>query len=158
MTPAATCIPRPKDSPTVSIPANPSVVRPGKPPARSGPKDAAIIWRLDMLDELGVFPHNMSNSSALIVDDLVYVCTSNGQDWTHVNVPSPNCPSFIALNKRTGELAGEDAAHMGPHIFHGQWSSPSAGKVKGRWLIFFGGGDGYCYAFDAKPVQQSDTN
>src|SRR5438105_9618995 len=126
----------------------------GQPPAKIGPKDADIIWVYDMIDQLGVFPHNASNCSVLIVDDLVYACTSNGQDWSHVNIPSPNSPSFIALNKKTGEFVAEDDAHIGPHIFHGQWSSPSMGVVNGRKLVFFGGGDGYCYAFDPKPVKE----
>jgi outer membrane protein assembly factor BamB len=134
------------------------VVGPGKPKATIGPKDADIIWRYDMMDDLGVFPHNASNCSVLVVDDLVYVCTSNGQDWTHSNIPSPNSPSFIAVDKKTGELRGEDDAHIGPRIFHGQWSSPSTGKVNGKQLVFFGGGDGYCYAFDAKPVKEADGN
>ena len=129
----------------------------GQPPAKIGPKDADIIWVYDMIDQLGVFPHNASNCSVLIVDDLVYACTSNGQDWSHVNIPSPNSPSFIALNKKTGEFVAEDDAHIGPHIFHGQWSSPSMGVVNGRKLVFFGGGDGYCYAFDAKPVKERDS-
>jgi outer membrane protein assembly factor BamB len=134
------------------------VVGPGKPKAELGPKDADIIWRYNMMDELGVFPHNASNCSVLVVDDIVYACTSNGQDWTHSNIPSPNSPSFIALNKKTGELIGEDDANIGPRIFHGQWSSPSTGKVNGRQLIFFGGGDGFCYAFDAKPVKEGDVD
>ena len=128
------------------------------PPIEPGPKDADIIWRYDMMDDLGVFPHNASNCSVLIVDDLVYVCTSNGQDWTHSNIPSPNAPSFIALNKKTGELAGEDDAHIGPRIFHGQWSSPSLAQVNGQKLVLFGGGDGFCYAFDPKPVKEGDTS
>jgi hypothetical protein len=45
---------------------------------------------------------------------------------------------LIALDKKTGELMGEDDAKIGPHIFHGQWSSPSTGVVNGRQLIFFG--------------------
>jgi outer membrane protein assembly factor BamB len=134
------------------------VAGPGKPKANIGPKDADIIWRYDMMDELGVFPHNASNCSVLVVDDLVYVCTSNGQDWTHSNIPSPLSPSFIALDRKTGLLRGEDDAHIGPRIFHGQWSSPSAGKVNGRQLIFFGGGDGWCYAFDAKPVKEGESS
>ncbi|PYJ08379.1 MAG: pyrrolo-quinoline quinone [Verrucomicrobia bacterium] len=127
------------------------------PPIEPGPKDADIIWRYDMMDDLGVFPHNASNCSVLVVDDIVYVCTSNGQDWTHSNIPSPNAPSFIALNKKTGELIGEDDAHIGPRILHGQWSSPSLGVVNGRKLILFGGGDGICYAFDPKPVKEGDS-
>src|SRR5882672_9395252 len=128
------------------------------PPIEPGPKDADIIWRYDMMDDLGVFPHNASNCSVLIVDGIVYVCTSNGQDWTHSNIPSPNSPSFIALNAQTGELLAEDDAHIGPRIFHGQWSSPSLGVVNGKRLVFFGGGDGICYAFDSKPVKEGDSS
>src|ERR1051325_2302576 len=113
------------------------IAGPGKPKASVGPKDADIIWVYDMINELGVFPHNASNCSVLVVGDLVYACTSNGQDWTHSNIPSPLSPSFIALNKNTGEFAGEDDAHIGPRIFHGQWSSPSTAKVNGRQEIFF---------------------
>jgi outer membrane protein assembly factor BamB len=131
---------------------------PGKPKIAHGPKDADIIWRYDMMDELGVFPHNASNSSVLIIGDLVYACTSNGQDWTHSNIPSPNSPSFIAVNKKTGELAGEDDAQIGPRIYHGQWSSPSAAEVNGKPLVFFGGGDGFCYAFDPVPKKEDDIN
>jgi len=130
----------------------------GKLPAKVGEKDADIIWVYDMMDQLGVFPHNASNSSPLVVGDLVYVCTSNGQDWTHVNIPSPLSPSYIAVNKRTGELAGEDDAGIGPKIFHGQWSSPSAANVNGQWQIFAGGGDGVLYALNATPVKGDDAN
>lgn len=129
----------------------------GQPPAKIGPKDADIIWVYDMMDELGVFPHNASNSSPLIIGDLVYVCTSNGQDWTHVNVPSPLSPSFIALNKRTGEFAGEDDSGVGPRILHGQWSSPSSGVVNGQTQVYFGGGDGWLYAYSAEPKAADDT-
>lgn len=130
----------------------------GLPPARIGPRDADIIWVYDMMDELGVFPHNASNSSPLILGDLVYVCTSNGQDWTHVNIPSPLSPSYIALNKHTGEFAGEDDAEIGPRIFHGQWSSPSAGQVNGKWQIYAGGGDGVLYALEAEPKEAEDSS
>ncbi len=134
------------------------VVGPGKPKAKIGPKDADIIWRYDMMDELGVFPHNASNCSILIIGDTLYICTSNGQDWTHSNIPSPNAPSFIAVDKKTGQLTGEDDAKIGAHIFHGQWSSPSTGVVNGKQLVFFGGGNGFCYAFDSKPVKEGDTS
>jgi outer membrane protein assembly factor BamB len=127
------------------------VAGPGNPPAKIGPRDADIVWRYDMMDELGVFPHNASNCSLLIIGDYIYACTSNGQDWTHVNIPSPFAPSYIVLNKKTGKLVAEDNAGIGPRIFHGEWTSPSAGVVNGKQLVFFGGGDGICYAFDAAP-------
>lgn len=140
------------------------IIDKGKPtehpaaPIEPGPKDADIIWKYDMIDELGVFPHNASDCAPLIVGDMVYVNTSNGQDWTHSNIPSPNAPSLIALNKRTGEFLGEDDAKIGPRILHGQWSSPSTGNVNGRQLVFFGAGDGVCYAFDAKPVKEGEDS
>src|SRR5262245_48624890 len=37
------------------------IVGPDKPKIEPGPKDADIIWRYDMIEELDVFPHNMSN-------------------------------------------------------------------------------------------------
>jgi outer membrane protein assembly factor BamB len=126
------------------------------PPIEPGPNDADIIWVYDMMDELGVFPHNASNCSVLIVDDILYACTSNGQDWTHSNIPSPNAPSLIALDKRTGKFLGEDDAKISSRIFHGQWSSPALAEVNGKKLILFGGGDGICYAFDPKPVETPD--
>jgi len=134
-----------KDTPKESAPVDPSK------------QDADLIWRYDMMDELGVFPHNASNSSVLMVDGILYVCTSNGQDWTHVNIPSPTSPSFIALDAKTGKLVGEDNVGVGPRIFHGQWTSPSTGKVGGQNLVFFGGGDGVVYALDAKPQKGSGS-
>ena len=77
---------------------------------------------------------------------------SNGIDWTHSNIPSPLSPSFIALNKNTGEFEAEDNVGIGPRIFHGQWSSPSAGTVNGETHLYFGGGDGWLYAFGTKTV------
>lgn len=133
-------------------------VGPGKPKIEPGPQDADILWVYDMMDDLGVFPHNASNCSVLIVGDTVFTCTSNGQDWTHSNIPAPLAPSFIALNKHTGELAGEDDANIGPRIFHGQWSSPSSGVVNGKPLVFFGAGDGVLYAFNPQPVQEDDVD
>ncbi|MEY5025165.1 MAG: hypothetical protein RLZZ244_693 [Verrucomicrobiota bacterium] len=134
------------------------MVGPGKPKVEVLPTDADILWRYDMMEELGVFPHNASNCSVIIEGDSIFVCTSNGQDWTHVNIPSPQSPSFIALDKKTGELIGEDNAGIGPRIFHGQWTSPSIGKVNGKSQVYFGGGDGFLYAFDTVPVKEGDTN
>ncbi len=131
---------------------------PGKPPVATGEKDGDIIWRYDMMDELGVFPHNAANCSVINLGDKLFACTSNGQDWTHVNIPSPLSPSFIALDKKTGELIGEDDAKIGPNIKHGQWTSPSRGKVNGKDQIYFGGGDGILYALEATPTKDGDSN
>ena len=131
---------------------------PGKPPIEPGKQDADILWKYDMMDELGVFPHNASNCSIIAVGDVLFVCTSNGQDWTHVNIPSPLSPSFIALDKKTGELLGEDNAEIGPRILHGQWTSPSVGTVNGKKQVYFGGGDGVLYALDTTPTKEGDSS
>jgi outer membrane protein assembly factor BamB len=134
------------------------MVGPGKPKVEITPKDADILWKYDMMDELGVFPHNAANCSVIVLDDKIFVCTSNGQDWTHVNIPSPNSPSFIMLDKKTGALLGEDDAKLGTNIKHGQWTSPSAGTVNGKTQVYFGGGDGILYAFDTVPSKEGDTD
>ncbi|MCX8108677.1 MAG: PQQ-binding-like beta-propeller repeat protein, partial [Verrucomicrobiae bacterium] len=127
----------------------------GAPPATIGPHDGDIIWLYNMMDELGVFPHNAANSSPLVVGDLVYTCTSNGHDWTHSNVPSPFSPSFIALCKNRGVLAAEDDANIGPRILHGQWSSVTAAVLDGKPFLFCAGGDGFLYALDALPSRKA---
>ena len=47
--------------------------------ASKGPFDADVVWKLDMIASLGVSPRNMSNSSPLVWEDLVFVETSNGR-------------------------------------------------------------------------------
>ena len=60
-------------------------------------KDADIVWRYDMMDELGVFPHNASNcSTSSSIGDMLYICTSNGQDWTHVQRAVAEFPELLS--------------------------------------------------------------
>jgi outer membrane protein assembly factor BamB len=117
--------------------------------SRKGPADADIIWKLDMIKELGVFPHNMSNSSPLVWEDLVFAETSNGRDESHETIPSPQAPSFIAVNRDTGKIVWQDNS-PGDRILHGQWSSPSLALVDGLAQIVFPGGDGWLYGFNAR--------
>ena len=123
-------------------------------------QDADIIWILDMIDELGVFPHNLATSSPIVYGDLVFLLTSNGVDEFHKEVVLPRAPSFIAVNKRTGKLVWESRI-PGDRILHGQWSSPTIGIVNGHTHVFFGGGDGWVYALEAetgKLVWKCDLN
>lgn len=108
---------------------------------------ADIIWIYDMIDELGAFPHNLATSSPIVVGDLVFLLTGNGVDETHLNMPSPASPSFIAVNKNTGKLVWENNAPA-DKVLHGQWSSPAYGTIKGRPQVVFPGGDGWLYSFE----------
>jgi outer membrane protein assembly factor BamB len=121
----------------------------GKPPLTPSEMDADIIWTFNMREELGVFPHNIASSSVLIVGDYLFCTTSNGQDWSHLNIPAPESPCLVALNKKDGTLVAEEASGIGANIMHCNWSSPSRGKVKGKDAVFFAGGDGVLYAFSA---------
>jgi len=129
---------------------------PGKPPMEVGPTDADIIWVFDMREELGVFPHNIASSSILIAGDKVFATTSNGQDWSHVNIPSPFSPCLVALDKKTGVLIAEEASGIGSRLKHCNWSTPALGRVQGRDLVFFGAGDGMCYGFETEPIKGED--
>ncbi len=125
-----------------------------------GPHDADLVWVLDMMEELSVFPHNMAASSPLVAGDLVYLVTGNGVDESHITIPSPDAPSFIAVDKRTGKVAWEDRS-PGGGILHGQWSSPAYGVIAGHAQVLFPGGDGWLYAFEpltGKPLWKFDLN
>ena len=113
-----------------------------------GKTDADIVWKLDMVNELGVRQHNMANSSPVIYGNLVFLVTSNGQNGDNEKVAAPEAPSFIAVNKNTGKIAWQDNS-PGDRILHGQWGSPAIGEVGGVIQAFFPGGDGLLYGFEA---------
>jgi len=121
----------------------------GRRPAKINKSDADIIWRYDMITELPVRPHDAVSCAVLIHGDFIYAGTSNAVDLSHINVPYPDAPSMIVLSRKTGRLVGRDNEKIGRRMLHGQWSSPSMGRVSGKTLIFYGGGDGILYAFEA---------
>ena len=139
------------------------------------------IWTLDMIKELGVFPHNLANGSPLLVDDTLYVVTSNGVNEDHAHIPAPQAPSFLAVNKRSGKVLWQNNAptakylaappaqraaffkelvSRGELLMHGQWSNPAYGVVNGDPQVIFPGGDGWIRAFTpaGKLLWQFDCN
>lgn len=134
-----------------------------------GPQDADFLWRLDMIKELNVFPHNLATCSPLVVGDTVFVITSNGVDEGHINIPSPAAPSFLAVDKHTGKVKWSNRnpsaslvearqrgetnidikklVDQGKLLMHGQWSNPVYAEPNGKPMIIFPGGDGWIYAF-----------
>jgi outer membrane protein assembly factor BamB len=108
--------------------------------------DVDIIWEYDLMKNLDVFPHNASTGCPLIVGDLLYTVTANGVDESHINIPSPLAPSFVAIDKNTGKLKWKSNL-PGKNIMHGQWSNPVYGEIGGVKQVIFPGGDGWLYAF-----------
>lgn len=116
---------------------------------KSQEKDEAdVIWSFNMMKELGVSQHNMCSCSVTVLGDNLYVCTSNGVDESHVNLPAPGAPSFITLDKNTGKVIWTDKS-PGLNILHGQWSSPCVAELGGVPQVIFAGGDGWLYSFHA---------
>src|SRR5882762_1443734 len=129
-------------------------------PKGDGKGGAKVIWKFDMMEEVGSSPHNMSNSSPVSFGDLLFVSTSNGQDESHVHIPSPRAPSMIAVNKKAGKLAWE-VNNVGEKILHGQWSSAAVGKIGDVVQVVIGEGDGWARGYEAetgKKLWEFDLN
>lgn len=107
--------------------------------------EADVVWSYNMMEQLKVHQHYMSNCSVTSAGDFLFVCTSQGIDEDGNN---SEAPSFICLSRETGKLVWSDnSSSMG--VLHGQWSSPAYAELGGTKQVIFGGGDGWIYSFDA---------
>jgi outer membrane protein assembly factor BamB len=122
-------------------------------PVTPGPLDADILWQFNLTTEVGIWSHDAAHSSILIHGDHLYLNTGTGVDNTHKKIRTPDAPSLVVLDKRTGRLLARDDEHIAPDIFHCTWSAPSLGVVDGRGQIFFAAGNGIVYAFE--PLAQT---
>jgi len=147
----------------------------GEPDGADG-RLARVLWTFDMKAAFKTEPADVHCGSCVIDGGLLYVPTSNGIDplgerrhkmfvYTGgagskggriiVDDPevyrtvAPHCPNVIALDKHSGRLVATDDTPIAQNLLKGQWSSLAAGTVGGRRLVFYGGGDGVCYAFEA---------
>ncbi|TWU14702.1 outer membrane biogenesis protein BamB [Symmachiella macrocystis] len=118
--------------------------------------EADVIWKFNMMDDLQVSQHNMCSCSVTCAGDVLLVNTSNGLDESHINLPSPDAPSFIALDRNTGKVIWTDKS-PGTNILHGQWSSPTYAVLGGQPQALFAGGDGWIYSFDPKGDGQGNS-
>jgi outer membrane protein assembly factor BamB len=115
--------------------------------------EADVVWVLDMMNQLGTSQHNAVACSVTSWGDILFVNTGNGVDEAHITVPAPNAPSFVAMNKHTGEIYWTDNS-PGKNILHGQYSSPAVGILGGVPQVIFGGGDGWVYSFKADKTKE----
>jgi outer membrane protein assembly factor BamB len=123
---------------------------PKAPPYRLWPADCdvAVIWQFDLTDAAGIWSHDAAHSSILVDGDYLYLNTGTGVDNTHKRIRTPDAPSLVVLDKRTGRLVARDGLAIAPNIFHSTWSAPSLATVHGRPLVFFAAGNGIVYAFE----------
>jgi|ERR1043166_983815 outer membrane protein assembly factor BamB len=120
-------------------------------PITPGPLDADILWLFDLTKGAGIWSHDAAHSSILIYGNHLYLNSGTGVDNTHRKIRTPNAPSLVVFNKRTGEYLARDDEHIAPNIFHCTWSAPSLGMVGGKPVIFFCGGNGVVYGFEPLP-------
>jgi outer membrane protein assembly factor BamB len=132
-------------------------------------KDGSEVWKLDMIGKLKVFPHNLATCSPLIAGDTLFIITSNGVDEDHLNVPNPEAPSFLAIDKKSGNVKWQNNSpsvnlvearktdpkatikglvNKGLVLMHGQWSNPVYAEAGGQAQIIFPGGDGWLRSFN----------
>lgn len=115
------------------------------------PPDADILWAFDLTRELGIWSHDAAHSSILIHGNHLYLNSGTGVDNTHKVIRTPDAPSLVVLDKRTGAVLATDGLGIAPRIFHCTWSSPSLARLGGRETVVFAGGDGVVYGFEPLP-------
>ncbi|MGD9126533.1 MAG: PQQ-binding-like beta-propeller repeat protein [Planctomycetia bacterium] len=113
------------------------------------PGESKVLWSFDMIGQLDIHPHNMASCTVVEVGDQLFLCTSNGVNESHQQVPKPKAPSFISLDKNTGKLLWSDVG-PGAQILHGQWSSPAVATIDGTTQVIFPAGDGWVYSYEIK--------
>jgi outer membrane protein assembly factor BamB len=116
---------------------------------KAGELDADIIWLFNLTTEAGIWSHDGAHSSIIIDGDYLYLNTGTGVDNTHKKIRTPDAPSLVALDKRTGRFLAREFEGIAPNIFHCTWSAPSMATVNGKKIIFFAAGNGIIYGFEA---------
>lgn len=113
--------------------------------------DADVVWQYDLIKELGVSPKSMSGCSPTTDGERLYVLTSNGTDESYAKTPSPNAPSFVCFDLKTGKLLWSAKAAFAANDC--QWNGPTVGTFvdadgKKQTQVIFPGSDGWLYSFD----------
>ncbi|MEX0728195.1 MAG: PQQ-binding-like beta-propeller repeat protein [Planctomycetaceae bacterium] len=116
-------------------------------------READIIWRLNMIEDLGVFPHGQGmgpawRCSPTAYKNRLYVQTGNGVNESQVTLPKPEAPSLVCLDKTTGKVLWTDAS-PGANILGAPYSSPLVAEIDGRAQVIVPQADGWIRSFDA---------
>ncbi len=121
--------------------------------------EADVIWRYDMMTELGTSQLNKATCSPVCYGDRLFIITGNGVDESQMNMPSPNAPAIICLDRNTGKILWSDNS-ANATILQGQWSSPAIMEQDDDVQVLFPVGHGWLYSFtvDGKFLWKFDGN
>lgn len=129
-------------------------------PLRTGAAEPKPVWKLNMIQSLGVAPFYqvMSDGRTCSIGaawrDRIYVITGNGITGLEgdgkysLEVRSPDAPSLVCLDRNSGKVLWQDSS-PGKDILQGQWGSPLVGEIGGRGQVIAPMGDGWLRSFDA---------
>lgn len=120
-------------------------------PLELGELDADILWLFDLTEGAGIWSHDGAHSSILIHGPHLYLNTGTGVDNTHKKIRTPDAPSLVVLDKKTGAYLARENEGNAPNIFHCTWSAPSMTQVNNQETVWFAGGDGIIYGYDPIP-------
>ncbi|MDB6054644.1 MAG: secondary metabolism, biosynthesis of secondary products derived from primary amino acid [Verrucomicrobiales bacterium] len=124
-------------------------------PREIGKRDADILWACDLTKEAGIWSHDGAHSSVMIDGNYLYLNSGTGVDNTHKVIRTPEAPSLVVVDKRTGRLVAQDNEKFATNIFHCTWSSPSMAELAGFRTVVFCGGNGVIYGFE--PIRESSS-
>ncbi len=118
--------------------------------AEPSPMDADVIWRVDLAQAAGIWPHDSSHTSIMVLGDYLYLNSGTGVDYTHRRIRAPKAPSLLVMDKKTGRIVAREAVEegIGPNIFHNTYAGPALGVIGGKQVIFFCAGNGIVYGFE----------
>jgi outer membrane protein assembly factor BamB len=125
-------------------------------PLLEGKGEPQLIWKLDMIKDLGVQPggpfcdacNRFSCSIGASYQGRLYVTTGNGVAEDLRTIPAPNAPSLVCLDRDTGRVLWKDNS-PGKNILQVQWGSPLLIEDRTGAQVVVGQGDGWIRSFDA---------
>ncbi len=119
---------------------------------RDRAQEADVVWRLDMIGELGVTPfdfcYNIRKNSVCLSGNTIFAVTGNSMIHDGSKRRNPRAPSFIAVDKRTGTLLWSDSTPSA-NVMNVQTGTPVCAKLGGVKQVIFPGGDGWLYSFES---------
>lgn len=115
-----------------------------------GPLDSDLLWVTNLETTAGVHvhQHDAAHGIPLILGDYLYINTSNGVGDTHRDLPEPDAPSLVVLEKSTGRVVAAERSGASANMVHCTWSAPAYGTLGNRDVVICFGGDGILRAFE----------